>query len=224
VRSLLLTKAEVGLAVAVTDVVVVLEDVGVCDTVDVELGTRKRLRTADDRHGVRRAREAQDLVGGRAAATATTTVVTAVPVGRRGVAAKDKVTECNRCEGVTSMVSQLVHRSRTRGQKATNKILNTLHDYLKGEVRRILLVVYLPCREKGGKVSVDSFLRTVKTEFRTHSRFPVGIRTHPTRIPKSCRVVAGLVERQARAPKQQKLSEADASQGTSEGDRPPSGK
>jgi hypothetical protein len=38
VRSLLLTTADDGLAVAVTDVVVVLEDVGVCDTVDVELG------------------------------------------------------------------------------------------------------------------------------------------------------------------------------------------
>lgn len=39
VRSLLLTTADDGLAVAVTNVVVVLEDVGVCDTVDVELGS-----------------------------------------------------------------------------------------------------------------------------------------------------------------------------------------
>jgi hypothetical protein len=39
VLSLLLTTADVGLAVAVTDVVVVLEDAGVCDTVDVELGS-----------------------------------------------------------------------------------------------------------------------------------------------------------------------------------------
>jgi hypothetical protein len=39
VRSLLLTAADVGLAVAVTDVVVVIKDVGVCDTVDVELGS-----------------------------------------------------------------------------------------------------------------------------------------------------------------------------------------
>jgi len=39
VRSLLLTTADVRLAVAVTDIVVVLEDVGVCDTVDVELGS-----------------------------------------------------------------------------------------------------------------------------------------------------------------------------------------
>lgn len=36
---MLLTTADDGLAVAVTDVVVVLEDVGVCDTVDVELGS-----------------------------------------------------------------------------------------------------------------------------------------------------------------------------------------
>ena len=34
-----LTTVDVRLAVAVTDVVVVLEDVGVCDTVDVELGS-----------------------------------------------------------------------------------------------------------------------------------------------------------------------------------------
>jgi hypothetical protein len=39
VLSLLLTTADVGLAVAVTDVVVVLEDAGVCDTVDVGLGS-----------------------------------------------------------------------------------------------------------------------------------------------------------------------------------------
>jgi len=39
VRSLLLTIEDVGLAVAVTEVVVVLEDVGVCDTMDVELGS-----------------------------------------------------------------------------------------------------------------------------------------------------------------------------------------
>ena len=38
VRSLLLTIAGVGLAVAVTDAVVVIKDVGVCGTVDVELG------------------------------------------------------------------------------------------------------------------------------------------------------------------------------------------
>jgi hypothetical protein len=38
-RPSLPTTADVGLAVAVTDVVVVLEDVGACDTVDVELGS-----------------------------------------------------------------------------------------------------------------------------------------------------------------------------------------
>jgi hypothetical protein len=36
---LLLTTAHVGLAVAVTDFVVVLEDVGACDAVEVELGS-----------------------------------------------------------------------------------------------------------------------------------------------------------------------------------------
>jgi hypothetical protein len=39
VRSLLLTPADVGVAVVVTDVVVVTRDVGVCDSVDVELGS-----------------------------------------------------------------------------------------------------------------------------------------------------------------------------------------
>jgi hypothetical protein len=39
VRSLLLTTADVGLAIAVTDVVVALEDVGACDSVEVELGS-----------------------------------------------------------------------------------------------------------------------------------------------------------------------------------------
>jgi hypothetical protein len=44
VRSLLLMTADVGLATAVTDVVVVLRDVEVCDTVDVEPGSENVCR------------------------------------------------------------------------------------------------------------------------------------------------------------------------------------
>jgi hypothetical protein len=102
-------------------------------------------------------------------------------------------TELPSATAVNDHVSQLVHRVERKDERQSTKILNTLHDYLRGKVRRMLLVVYLPCREKLKKVSVDSLLRTVKTEFRTRGRFPVRIHTRPTRIPKSCRVVAELV-------------------------------
>ena len=66
-------------------------------------------------------------------------------------------------------------------------------------MRRILLVVYFKClagkMEEGKREEGDSLLRTIKTEFRTGSRFPVGISTRPTRISKSCRVVAELVRK-----------------------------
>jgi len=83
-RSLLLTTMDVGLAIAVTDVVVVLEDVGICDAVGVELGSENVCGLPDDRHGIKRTREAQDLVGGGAAAAAAgpTAIVAVVRVGR----------------------------------------------------------------------------------------------------------------------------------------------
>lgn len=110
---------------------------------------RKRLRTAEDRHGVRRARGAQDLVGGGTAPT--TAVVAAVRVGRRRVAAKDGVTERDSCERATSMLASSFMRVEHEDERQPTKILNTLHDYLREKVRRILLVIYLPCKEKRGK-------------------------------------------------------------------------
>ena len=65
-----------------------------CDAVGVELGSENVCGLPDDRHGIKRTREAQDLVGGGAAAAAAgpTAIVAVVRVGRCRVAAEDRIT------------------------------------------------------------------------------------------------------------------------------------
>jgi hypothetical protein len=65
---------------------------------------------------------------------------------------------------------------------------------------------------------------TIKAEFRTRSRLPIRIHTYPTRISQSHGIVVELVGKTCLVAEATEALKMEASQGTSEGDRPPSGK